>query len=255
MRKKIIAANWKMNKDINETSEFFSALQEELNGYNGTVEVVVCPPFIDLQAAVKASQGTPFKIGAQNLHYENDGAFTGEISARMIKSLGIPYVIVGHSERRQYFGETDEIVAKKVKKALSEGLKVILCVGETLSERDGNVTEQVLERQVVVALNGLTTEQLKSIVIAYEPVWAIGTGRNATPQQAEEAHAFIRNLVAKLFNNNVAQDLTIQYGGSMKPENSGELLSQPDVDGGLIGGASLKADLFAEIVRSAPSTK
>ena len=242
-----------MNKDVNETSEFFSALQKELNGYNGTAEVVVCPPFIALQAAVKASQGTPFKIGAQNLHYENDGAFTGEISARMIKSLGIPYVIIGHSERRQYFGETDEIVAKKVKKALSEGLKVILCVGETLNERDGNVTERILERQVKAALNGLTAEQLKSVVIAYEPVWAIGTGRNATPQQAQDAHAFIRSVVAKMFGNSAAQDLTIQYGGSMKPENSAELLSQPDVDGGLIGGAGLKADSFAKIVKSAPS--
>ncbi len=237
------------------TSEFFSALQKELSGYNGTVEVVVCPPFTALQTAVKVSQGTSFKIGAQNLHYENDGAFTGEISARMIKSLGIPYVIIGHSERRQYFGETDEIVAKKVKKALGEGLKVILCVGETLAERDGNVTEKVLERQVKVALNGLTAAQLKSVVVAYEPVWAIGTGRNATPQQAEDAHAFVRSTVEKMFGNEASQNLTIQYGGSMKPENAAELLSQPDVDGGLIGGAGLKADSFAKIVKSAPGTK
>jgi triosephosphate isomerase len=255
MRKKIIAANWKMNKDVNETSEFFLALQKELTGYDGRAEVVVCPPFTALQAAVKASQGTPFKIGAQNLHYENDGAFTGEISARMIKSLGIPYVIIGHSERRQYFGETDEIVAKKVKKALSEGLKVILCVGEMLSERDGNITEKVLERQVRAGLNGVTPEQLKSVVIAYEPVWAIGTGRNATPQQAQDAHAFIRSVVAKMLSDSSAQDLTIQYGGSMKPENSAELLSQPDVDGGLIGGAGLKADSFAKIIKSVPAAK
>jgi triosephosphate isomerase len=254
MRKKIIAANWKMNKDVNETSEFFSTLSRELNAFSGA-EVVVCPPFTALQAAVKASQGTSFKIGAQNLHYENDGAYTGEISARMIKSLGIPYVIVGHSERRQYFGETDEIVAKKLKKALAEGLKVILCIGETLSERDGGVTEKVLDRQVRAALDGLTAEQLKSVVIAYEPVWAIGTGRNATPQQAQEAHAFIRGLIAKLFGSSVSQDVTIQYGGSMKPENSAELLSQPDVDGGLVGGASLKPDSFAKIVRSAPAAK
>ena len=253
MRKKIIAANWKMNKDINETSEFFTALQKELNGYNGTAEVVVCPPFTALQTAVKASQGTPFKVGAQNLHYENDGAYTGEISARMIKSLGIPYVIIGHSERRQYFGETDEIVAKKVKKALSEGLKVILCVGETLSERDGNVTEKVLERQVKAALDGLTS--LKEVVVAYEPVWAIGTGRNATPQQAQDTHAFIRSVVAKLFGGDAAKDLTIQYGGSMKPDNAEQLLSQPDVDGGLIGGAGLKADSFAKIVKSTPAAK
>ncbi|MFZ1082589.1 MAG: triose-phosphate isomerase [Candidatus Kryptoniota bacterium] len=255
MRKKIIAANWKMNKDVNETSEFFSSLQKEMKDYNGKTEVVICPPFIALQAAVKSAQGTLFKIGAQNLHYENDGAYTGEISARMIKSLGIPYVIVGHSERRQYFGETDETVAKKVKKALSESLNVILCVGETLGERDGNVTEKVLERQVKAALEGLTAQQLKSVVIAYEPVWAIGTGRNATPQQAEDAHAFIRSTVGKMFGKDAAQDLTIQYGGSMKPENAAELLSQPDVDGGLIGGASLKADSFAKIVKSAPAAK
>ncbi len=255
MRKKIIAANWKMNKDVNETSEFFASLQKEMKDYNGTVEVVICPPFTALQAAAKASQGTPFKIGAQNLHFENDGAYTGEISARMIKSLGIPYVIVGHSERRQYFGETDEIVAKKVKKGLSEGLNVILCVGETLSERDGGITEKILGRQVKAALEGLTAQQVKSIVIAYEPVWAIGTGRNATPQQAEDAHAFIRSTVGKMFGKDAAQDLTIQYGGSMKPENAAELLSQPDVDGGLIGGASLKADSFAKIVKSAPAAK
>ncbi len=253
MRKKIIAANWKMNKDLGETSEFFKALQKELSGYSGPVEVVVCPPFTALETAVRVSNGTPFKVGAQNLHYENDGAYTGEISARMIKSLGIPYVIIGHSERRQYFGETDEIVGKKVKKALGEGLKVILCVGEMLSERDGGVTEKVLERQVRVALSGLTAEQLKSIVIAYEPVWAIGTGRNATPQQAEDAHAFIRSQVAKMLGAAAAEELTIQYGGSMKPENAMELLSQLDVDGGLIGGAGLKADSFAKIVKSAPA--
>jgi triosephosphate isomerase len=255
MRKKIIAANWKMNKNINETSEFFVDLKRELNNYSGPAEVVICPPFTSLQTAVKLSEGTPFRIGAQNLHYENDGAYTGEISARMIKSLGVQYVIVGHSERRQYFGETDEIVSKKVKKALREGLKVILCVGETLSERDNGITEEILNRQVTAALNGLNPDDLKSLVIAYEPVWAIGTGRNATPQQAEEAHAFIRKLISKMFHENVANDLTIQYGGSMKPENSGELLSQPDVDGGLIGGASLKPDSFAKIVRSCPSTK
>ena len=242
-----------MNKDINETSEFFTALQKELHGYNGPAEVVICPPFTALQTAVKASQGTPFKVGAQNLHYENDGAYTGEVSARMIKSLGIPYVIIGHSERRQYFGETDEIVAKKVKKALSEGLKVILCVGETLSERDGNVTEKVLERQVKAALDGLTS--LKEVVVAYEPVWAIGTGRNATPQQAQDTHAFIRSVVAKMFGGDAAKDLTIQYGGSMKPDNAEQLLSQPDVDGGLIGGAGLKADSFAKIVKSTPAAK
>ncbi len=250
MRKKIIAANWKMNKDVNETSEFISAYQNEMKNVESAAEVVICPPFIALHAAAKLLQGTPFKLGAQNLHFENDGAFTGEISARMLKSLGVHYVIIGHSERRQFFGETDEIVAKKVKKALSSDLKVILCIGESLEERDGGVTEKVLERQVKAALDGLTEQQLASLVIAYEPIWAIGTGRNATPQQAEDAHAFVRSTVAGMFGKDTASALTIQYGGSMKPENAAELLSQPDVDGGLVGGASLKADSFAKIVKS-----
>jgi len=255
MRKNIIAANWKMNKDVKETSEFIAAFQKEMQGYNGPAEAVICPPFTALNEAAKLLKGTKISVGAQNLHYEDDGAYTGEISARMLTSIGIPYVIVGHSERRQYFGETDEIVSKKVKKALSAGLKVILCVGETLSERDGGVTEKVLERQVKVALDGLTAQQLASIVVAYEPVWAIGTGRNATPQQAQDAHAFIRATVAKMLGNEAAQSLTIQYGGSMKPENAAQLLSQPDVDGGLIGGAGLKADSFTKIVKSCPSAK
>lgn len=253
MRKKIIAANWKMNKDINETSEFISAFEKEMSNYDSPAEVVICPPFIALQTAVKLLQGSNIKLSAQNLHYQNDGAYTGEISARMLRSLGVPCVIVGHSERRQYFHETDEIVAKKVKKALDSGLKVILCIGETLSERDGSVTEKVLERQVKAALDGLTVQQLASVVIAYEPVWAIGTGRNATPQQAQDAHAFIRSTVAQMFGKDAAQDLTIQYGGSVKPDNAAQLLSQPDVDGALVGGASLAADSFAKIVKSCPN--
>ena len=255
MRKKIIAANWKMNKDVKETSEFISAFRNEMKNVNNPAEVVICPPFIALHAAAKDLQGTSFRLGAQNLHFENDGAFTGEISATMLKSLGVHYVIVGHSERRQYFGETDDIVAKKVKKAFSSDLKVILCVGESLAERDGGVTEKVLERQVKAALAGLAKEQLSSLVIAYEPIWAIGTGRNATPQQAEDAHAFIRKTVAGMFGKDAADALTIQYGGSVKPENAAELLSQPDVDGALVGGASLKADSFAKIVKSSPASK
>ncbi len=252
MRKQIIAANWKMNKDVNETSEFIYAFQNEMKGVVTAAEVVICPPFIALDTAFELLQGSPFKLGAQNLHFEEDGAFTGEISARMLKSLGAHYVIVGHSERRQYFGETDEIVAKKVKKALSADLKVILCVGESLAERDGGVTEKVLERQVKAALAGLTEQQLASLVIAYEPIWAIGTGRNATPQQAQDAHAFIRKTVAGMLGEHASAALTIQYGGSVKPENAVELLSQPDVDGALVGGASLKADSFAKIVKSSP---
>ncbi|HEY9167725.1 MAG TPA: triose-phosphate isomerase [Candidatus Kryptonia bacterium] len=255
MRKKIIAANWKMNKDLNETSDFISAFRKEMNDYNAAAESVICPPFVALDVAAKSLQGTKFKLGAQNLHYENDGAYTGEISVRMLKSVGVQYVIVGHSERRQYFGETDEIVSKKVKKALSGDLKVILCVGESLSERDGGVTEKVLERQVKAALNGITTQQVSSLVIAYEPIWAIGTGRNATPQQAQDAHAFIRTTVAKIFDKDTAAQLTIQYGGSVKPDNAAQLLSQPDVDGALVGGASLTADSFAKIVKSSPASR
>ncbi len=250
MRKKIIAANWKMNKDINETSEFVYAFRDEMKSYDGTAEVIICPPFIALDAAAELLRESPFILGAQNLHYENDGAFTGEVSARMLKSVGVSYVIVGHSERRQFFGDTDEVVAKKVKKALSSDLNVILCVGESLAERDGGVTEKVLERQIKAALEGLTPKDLPSLVVAYEPIWAIGTGRNATPQQAEDAHAFIRRTVAGMFGKEVADSLTIQYGGSVKPENAAELLSQPDVDGALVGGASLKADSFAKIVKS-----
>jgi triosephosphate isomerase (TIM) len=252
MRKKIIAANWKMNKDVNETSEFIYAFRNEMKNFVASAEVIICPPFIALDAAAELLQESGFKLGAQNLHYENDGAFTGEISARMLKSLGVHYVIVGHSERRQFFGETDEIVAKKVKKALASELKVILCVGESLAERDGGVTEKVLERQIKAALAGLTEQQLASIVVAYEPIWAIGTGRNATPQQAQDAHAFIRATVAGMIGKDAASTLTIQYGGSVKPENAAELLSQPDVDGALVGGASLKADSFAKIVKSSP---
>ncbi len=253
MRKKIIAANWKMNKDVKETTEFFDAFLNGMKSVDNPAEVVVCPPSIGLHAAAKALQGSAVKLGAQNVHYEDDGAYTGEVSARMLKSLGVDYVIVGHSERRQYFGEVDEVVAKKVKKVLSSDLRVILCIGETLAERDGGVTEKVLERQIKADLEGLTKEQLAFIVIAYEPIWAIGTGRNATPQQAEEAHAFIRKTVAGMFGNEAADALTIQYGGSVKPGNAGELLSQPDVDGALVGGASLKPDSFVDIIKSSPA--
>ena len=255
MRKKIIAANWKMNKDVKETSEFIEAFLNEMKSVDNPAEAVICPPSIGLDIAAKALKRSAVKLGAQNLHFEDDGAYTGEISARMLKSLGVDYVIVGHSERRQYFGETDEIVAKKVKKALSAGLKVILCIGETLAERDGGVTEKVLERQVKADLEGLTKEQLASVVVAYEPIWAIGTGRNATPQQAEDAHAFIRKTVAGMFGKEAANSLTIQYGGSVKPDNATDLLSQPDVDGALVGGASLKPDSFVKIIKSSPAGK
>ncbi|MGC8595159.1 MAG: triose-phosphate isomerase [Candidatus Kryptoniota bacterium] len=255
MRKKIIAANWKMNKDVKETSDFISQFRELMKDYDCPAEVVICPPFTSLHVGAKLLEGTEFKLGAQNAHYESDGAYTGEISTRMLKSIGVHYVIAGHSERRQYFHETDDIVAKKVKKVVSSDLKVILCIGETLEERDSGKTYKVLERQTTAGLAELSREELSSVVLAYEPVWAIGTGRNATPDQAQDAHAFIRSVVAKMFGRESALNITIQYGGSVKPENSAHLLSQPDVDGALVGGASLKADSFASIVKSCPFGK
>jgi triosephosphate isomerase len=250
MRKFIIAGNWKMNKDIKETFDFLLPLKNNLIGQNLQVEIVVCPPFTSLFIASEFLKGTNIKLGAQNMFYEVEGAFTGEISPKMLKSVKCEYVILGHSERRRYFHETDEIVNKKVKKAIEFGLKPIICIGETLEERENGETFMVLERQVKGTLNGLTAEQMGEVVIAYEPVWAIGTGRNATPEQAQSAQKFIRDLVSGLFNSDVAQNLTIQYGGSVTPENAYSLLSQPDVDGALVGGASLKIDSFLKIIKA-----
>jgi len=246
----IIAGNWKMNKDIKETFDFLLPLKNNLIGQNLSVEVVVCPPFTSLFVASEMLKETNIKLGAQNVFYEVEGAYTGEISPKMLKSVKCEYVIIGHSERRKYFYETDEIVNKKVKKAIEFGLKPIICVGETLEEREKGITFNVLERQVKGAFEGLSSDQIKEVVIAYEPVWAIGTGRNATPEQAQEAQKFIRELVAELFNDEVAQNLTIQYGGSVTPENAYSLLSQPDVDGALVGGASLKVDSFLKIIKA-----
>jgi len=246
----IIAGNWKMNKDIKETFDFLLPLKNNLIGQNLNVEVVVCPPFTSLFIASDILRETNIKIGAQNMFYEVEGAYTGEISPKMLKSVRCEYVILGHSERRRYFGETDEIVNKKVKKAIEFGLKPIVCVGETLEERENGETFKVLEKQIKGVLEGLTYEQMRNVVIAYEPVWAIGTGRNATPDQAQEAQRFIRELVAGLFNDGIAQNLTIQYGGSVTPENAYSLLSQPDVDGSLVGGASLKVDAFLKIIKA-----
>jgi triosephosphate isomerase len=246
----IIAGNWKMNKDIKETFDFLLPLKNNLIGQNLSVEVVVCPPFTSLFVASEMLKETNIKLGAQNVFYEVEGAYTGEISPKMLKSVKCEYVIIGHSERRKYFYETDEIVNKKVKKAIEFGLKPIICVGETLEEREKGITFNVLERQVKGAFEGLSSDQIKEVVIAYEPVWAIGTGRNATPEQAQEAQKFIRELVAELFNDEVAQNLTIQYGGSVTSENAYSLLSQPDVDGALVGGASLKVDSFLKIIKA-----
>ena len=214
-------------------------------------EVVICVPFTDLVTAVAKTKGTNIHVGAENVHFEKSGAFTGEISADMLTDLGVEYVVVGHSERRQYFAETDETVNKRAKAALAGGLKPIICVGESLTQREQGVTEELIRMQVKIALNGVTADELKNVVIAYEPIWAIGTGKTATADQAEEVCAAIRKVVGELYGADAAKALTVQYGGSMNPKNAEELLSKPDVDGGLIGGASLKADQFAVIVEAA----
>ncbi len=247
MRKTIIAGNWKMNKTPSEAAELATAIAS-IQG--AKCEVVICPPFVDLYAAKAAIAGSSIKLGAQNCHWKESGAFTGEISADMLVETGCEYVIIGHSERRQYFGETDETVNARTKAALSRGLKVILCVGETREEREGGVTEKVIDRQIRLGLSDLSQEDMANVVIAYEPVWAIGTGLTATNEQAEEVCAFIRGLLGSLFGEKVAQDTTIQYGGSMNAANCAALLSMPNIDGGLIGGAALKPADFAVIVEA-----
>ena len=233
-----------MNKTASEAAALIEGIKAE-TASAANVEVVVCPPFTGLKDAAAACAGSHVKLGAQNVHWEASGAYTGEVSAAMLKDLGVTHVIIGHSERRQYFGETDETVNKRTKAALAAGLVPIVCVGETLDERDSGSMDAVIIRQVKV---GLTDLDISKVVIAYEPVWAIGTGRTATPAQAQEAHALIRRTLAEMAGGDIANGVRIQYGGSMKPDNAKELMGQPDIDGGLIGGAALKADSFAAIV-------
>jgi len=249
-RKVIIAGNWKMNMTPSAAKCAIAETAALVAGKNGC-EVVLCVPFVDIAVAVEAAKGTNVKIGAQNVHFEKKGAFTGEISADMLLECGVEYVIVGHSERRQYFGETDETVNKRTRAALDAGLKVILCLGEVLEERQAGITEEIVSMQTKLDLAGIPAEQMKNVIIAYEPVWAIGTGLTATPDQAEEVCAIIRKVVCGLYNNDVAEALTIQYGGSMNDGNAAELLAKLDVDGGLIGGASLVPEKFAKIVDAA----
>ena len=249
VRKAIIAGNWKMNKTPNEAKELLSQITPLVK--DADCDVIACVPYVDLQVALEATQGTNVKIGAENCHWAKSGAFTGEISADMLKAMGIEYVIIGHSERRQYFGETDVTVNQRVRAALDAGLTVILCVGELLSEREQGITAETVSLQTKVALQGVTADELKRIVIAYEPVWAIGTGLTATADQAEEVCAIIRQVLADLYCAECAQGVTIQYGGSMNDANAAELLSKENVDGGLIGGASLVAEKFAAIVKAA----
>ena len=250
-RKKIIAGNWKMNVKPSETAALVKGVAEATAAAAGRVDVVCCTPAIDVPAAVAAAAGTGVEIGAENCHWEDHGAFTGEISTGMLLDAGAKYVIVGHSERRQYFGETDETVNRRARAAIAAGLTAIVCIGETLEERDAGRLQEVIRRQVNVGLKDVSAADCARLVIAYEPVWAIGTGRTATPDQAQEAHALIRSTLAALVGAETAETVRIQYGGSMKPGNAAELLAKKDIDGGLIGGASLKAADFAGIVAAA----
>ena len=251
MRKKIIAANWKMNMTSTEAASFMEDLMLELKKFEGA-EIVIVPPFTLLPKLSEILSEIPsVTLGAQNMWHEASGAYTGEISAGMLREFFTRYVVLGHSERRTIFGETDGLVNKKVKAALAASLRPILCIGETLAERDAGQHHQVLARQLKGSLAGLDTEQMLDTVLAYEPVWAIGTGRTATPEQAQEAHAFIRQTLAELFDPATAAKIRIQYGGSVKPDNAKELLHQPDIDGALVGGASLEARSFAKIVEAA----
>ena len=238
-----------MNKTGAEAIELVKALKVKLINIE-RADMVVCPPFTALYQTAEILKNSKIKLGAQDMHWEESGAYTGEISASMLKALNCDYVIIGHSERRQYFGETNQIVNNKVKSAIESGLIAILCVGESLEQRKAGATEQVVEAQLTEGLDAVSNVQIRNVIIAYEPIWAIGTGVTATPQQAEEVHQFIRDLMGKLYDSTVADEIRIQYGGSVKPENAAELLSQPDIDGALVGGASLKADSFVEIVKA-----
>jgi triosephosphate isomerase len=248
-RKIFIAGNWKMNKTVAEAAELVAGLKANADKV-GDVDVAVCPTFTTLASVVEGLKDTPIKVGAQNVAWAESGAFTGEISAAMLNEIGVDYVIIGHSERRQYFGETDETVNARTKAALAAGLLPIVCIGELLEEREAGKTEDVVKTQTEGGLAGLTAEEAAKITLAYEPVWAIGTGKTATPEMAQEVHAFLRGVLTDMFGAETAEAMRIQYGGSMKPANAAELLAQPDIDGGLIGGASLKADDFFGIVTS-----
>lgn len=243
-----MAGNWKMNKTTGEAIDLVRELKVAISGIKG-VEVAVAPPFTALYAVCKELEGSSIRLAAQNLYWEEKGAFTGEVSPLMLKEVGCHYVIIGHSERRQFFGETDETVNRRIKAALAQGLKIIFCIGETLKEREEGKTFSVIERQVEGGLKNLSDKEIKNMVIAYEPVWAIGTGKTATPGQAEEVHRFIRGKIEKLYSREVSEEIRIQYGGSVTPENIKGLMEQANIDGALVGGASLKAESFSKIVR------
>jgi triosephosphate isomerase len=254
MRKTIIAGNWKLFKTIPEAIELANGLKRELLDCVA-VDTVLCPVYTALSEVAEIIQETEIKLGAQDLYWNDEGAFTGEVSGKMLKDAGCSFVIIGHSERRQFFGETNETVNKKVKAALANGLTPIVCCGEMLAEREAGNTFKVLDDHIKNGLIGLSEEEVLKIVIAYEPVWAIGTGKTATPAQAQEAHKYIRDLLVKLYNKDAADAIRLQYGGSVKPDNITELMKQPDVDGALVGGASLQVASFSEIVKKASAVK
>lgn len=251
MRSKIVAGNWKMYKDKSETIELISQLKEKLSRAQVKTQVIICPPFTSIELAGELIKNTNIRLGAQNVHSEVEGAFTGEVSVKMLKSFGVEFVIVGHSERRNYFNESDDFINKKIKRAIEYSIKPIFCLGETLEERLAGKIFSVIENQLKNGLKNISESELKEIVIAYEPVWAIGTGKTATPQQAEEVHSFLREKINEMYNKSIAEEIRILYGGSIKPENARELFSQLDIDGGLVGGACLKADSFYQIILAA----
>lgn len=255
MRKTIIAGNWKMYKTIGEAIELANGLKRELFDLDQDIDIVICPPFTSLSEISEIIADSNIQLGAQDVHWQDEGAFTGEVSSLMLKEVGVKFVIVGHSERRQYFGETNESVNKKIKAVLKQGLSPIACVGETLNEREEDKTFKVLDDHIQNGLKDINSQDILNVIIAYEPVWAIGTGKNATAQQAEEAQKYIRELLTKMYNKDIASNVRIQYGGSVKPENIAELMEQPDVDGTLVGGASLSIDSFVAIVKKASEVK
>ena len=246
MRNKVIVGNWKMNMLPNETLEYIDSFSKLIK--NSENEVILCVPYIDLFYALMAAQGTNIKIGAQNMHFAENGAYTGEVSGKMLKAIGVQYVIIGHSERRQYYAETDESVNKKIKAAFDNGLLPIVCVGETLEQRENGEAEKVITTQTQKALEGLEGNKIKDVIIAYEPIWAIGTGKTATSDDANNAIKSIRNKISSLYGKDIGESVIIQYGGSVKSSNAKELFETSDIDGGLVGGASLKPDEFAKIV-------
>ncbi|MBI4713038.1 MAG: triose-phosphate isomerase [Planctomycetes bacterium] len=250
MRRPIVVGNWKMNTLLSEASQLVAKLRDNLAGVT-EVEVGVCPPFVYLPAVNEALKGSNIGLGAQNVYFQEKGAFTGEVSAAMLKDVGCKYVIIGHSERRTIMAENDDIINKKLKAVLGKGLIPIFCIGETLEQRQEGITERIIRSQIDAGLDGITSDDIAKTVIAYEPVWAIGTGKNATPQQAQEVHLFIRKLIAHITSDIIARDIQIIYGGSVKAENAQDILSQSDIDGALVGGASLDAEAFTRIVQSA----